>query len=52
MFAFGLITCLQGITTNYAGILATRFFLGLAETGMFPGCKYLNYTYITYIYIF
>ncbi|KAM5444684.1 High-affinity nicotinic acid transporter [Microsporum ferrugineum] len=41
MFAFGLITCLQGITTNYAGILATRFFLGLAETGMFPGCFYL-----------
>ncbi|EFR00745.1 hypothetical protein MGYG_03750 [Nannizzia gypsea CBS 118893] len=41
MFAFGLITCLQGIVTNYAGILATRFFLGLAETGMFPGCFYL-----------
>ncbi|EZF73809.1 hypothetical protein H105_04334 [Trichophyton soudanense CBS 452.61] len=41
MFAFGLVTCLQGITTNYAGILATRFFLGLAETGMFPGCFYL-----------
>lgn len=26
---------------NYAGLLATRFFLGLFETGMFPGCFYL-----------
>ncbi|KAF3482388.1 putative MFS transporter [Arthroderma uncinatum] len=41
MFAFGLITCLQGFTKNYGGILAARFFLGLAETGMFPGCFYL-----------
>ncbi|ROV98399.1 hypothetical protein VMCG_07091 [Cytospora schulzeri] len=38
---FGLITVLQGLTRNYSGILATRFFLGLFECGMFPGCFYL-----------
>lgn len=52
MFAFGLVTCLQGITTNYAGILATRFFLGLAETGMFPGCKYSECLKYIRIYTF
>ncbi|KAH8106174.1 MFS transporter-like protein [Cristinia sonorae] len=41
MFMFGLVTCLQGFTQNYGGILATRFFLGLFECGMFPGCFYL-----------
>jgi len=41
MFLFGLVTCLQGLTQNYSGILATRFFLGLFESGMFPGCFYL-----------
>ncbi|KAK2801690.1 hypothetical protein FQN50_007603 [Emmonsiellopsis sp. PD_5] len=41
MFFFGLVTMLQGLTQNYAGILTTRFFLGLFETGMFPGCFYL-----------
>lgn len=39
MFLFGLTTLLQGLVQNYAGLLATRFFLGLFETGMFPGCK-------------
>jgi len=26
---------------NYSGLLAARFFLGLAEAGVFPGCFYL-----------
>lgn len=30
MFMFGLVTCLQGLTQNYSGILATRFFLGIS----------------------
>ncbi|KAJ9155044.1 MFS general substrate transporter [Pleurostoma richardsiae] len=38
---FGLVTCLQGVVQSYSGLLATRFFLGLAECGMFPGCFYL-----------
>ena len=41
MFAFGLVTMLQGFVQNYSGLLATRFFLGLFETGMFPGAFYL-----------
>lgn len=35
MFLFGLVTICQGLVQNYSGLLATRFFLGLAETGMF-----------------
>ncbi|TLD22448.1 MFS general substrate transporter [Venturia nashicola] len=41
MFMFGLCTICQGLVSNYAGILTTRFFLGFFETGMFPGCFYL-----------
>lgn len=41
MFGFGLVTVLQGFVQNYAGLLATRFFLGVFETGMFPGGKCL-----------
>lgn len=39
MFLFGLDTTMQGLVKNYAGLLTTRFFLGLLETGIFPGCK-------------
>jgi MFS family permease len=31
MFGFGVVTVLQGLTKNYAGLIATRFFLGLFE---------------------
>ncbi|MCJ1395401.1 hypothetical protein MMC18_008285 [Xylographa bjoerkii] len=41
MFVFGLVTICQGLVKGYSGILATRFFLGVAETGMFPGSFYL-----------
>ena len=41
MLAFGIVTTLQGVVQSYGGLLATRFFLGLAEAGMFPGCFYL-----------
>ncbi|KAI2637315.1 MFS general substrate transporter [Xylaria nigripes] len=41
MFGFGLVSILQGVVVNYAGLLATRFFLGVFETGIFPGCFYL-----------
>jgi MFS family permease len=40
MFMFGLVTICQGLVHSYRGLLATRFFLGLFETGMFPGCQY------------
>lgn len=28
---------LMGLVENYAGLLACRWFLGLAEAGLFPG---------------
>lgn len=41
MFMFGLVSVCQGLVQNYSGLLATRFFLGVFESGMFPGCFYL-----------
>jgi MFS family permease len=41
MFMFGLVSICQGLVKNYGGLLATRFFLGVFECGMFPGCFYL-----------
>lgn len=41
MFLFGLCTICQGLVTSYGGLLTTRFFLGVFESGMFPGCFYL-----------
>ncbi|KAK3357219.1 major facilitator superfamily domain-containing protein [Lasiosphaeria hispida] len=38
---FGLVSICQGLVQNYAGLLVTRFFLGVFECGMFPGCFYL-----------
>jgi hypothetical protein len=34
---WGIIMTLMGLVTNYAGLLAARFFLGIAEAGLFPG---------------
>ncbi|TFK45294.1 MFS transporter [Heliocybe sulcata] len=41
MALFGLTSLCQGLVKGYGGLLATRFFLGLFEAGMFPGCFYL-----------
>ncbi|KAK3313809.1 major facilitator superfamily domain-containing protein [Apodospora peruviana] len=38
---FGVVSICQGLVQNYSGLLATRFFLGVFECGMFPGCFYL-----------
>jgi hypothetical protein len=38
MFMFGLVLVFQGLVSNWSGLMATRFFLGVFETGMFPGC--------------
>lgn len=43
ILAFGIVMLCQGFVQSYRGLLATRFFLGLAETGMFPGSKLLFY---------
>ncbi|KAK5118602.1 hypothetical protein LTR85_008067 [Meristemomyces frigidus] len=40
MITWGIISMCQAATGNYAGILAARFFLGLAEAGFYPGVLY------------
>jgi hypothetical protein len=37
MVLWGLIMTFMGLVSNYAGLLACRWFLGLAEAGLFPG---------------
>ncbi|KAI0890590.1 MFS general substrate transporter [Annulohypoxylon maeteangense] len=41
ILCFGIIMLCQGFVKSYSGLLATRFFLGLAEAGIFPGSFYL-----------
>lgn len=41
MLAWGTISVLTGITTNYTGIVVARFFLGFAEAPFFPGIIFL-----------
>ncbi|KUJ08327.1 putative allantoate permease [Mollisia scopiformis] len=41
ILAFGIVMLGQGFVTTYRGLLVTRFFLGLAEAGIFPGSFYL-----------
>ncbi|KAI0389351.1 major facilitator superfamily domain-containing protein [Xylariaceae sp. FL0594] len=40
MVAWGTVMTLMGIVRNYEGLLSARFFLGLAEAGLYPGCAY------------
>ncbi|KAH7305314.1 high-affinity nicotinic acid transporter [Stachybotrys elegans] len=49
MVTWGIISMCQGATSNYAGILACRFFLGAAEAGFYPGVLYhLSFWYPTH----
>lgn len=34
---WGVVATLLGVVQNYPGYLASRFFLGVAESGLFPG---------------
>lgn len=36
LFAWGLVMTLMGVVNSYSGLLAARFFLGVAEAGFFP----------------
>jgi MFS family permease len=40
ILVWGLCAMCMGFVENYAGLLASRFFLGLAEAGLFPGVNY------------
>ncbi|KAI9894510.1 MAG: hypothetical protein M1814_001864 [Vezdaea aestivalis] len=35
--AWGIVATLLGVTQNFAGFLVARFFLGVTESGLFPG---------------
>ncbi|KAK9802306.1 putative Major facilitator superfamily domain-containing protein [Seiridium cardinale] len=35
---WGTVMTLMGIVRSYSGLLAARFFLGVAEAGLYPGC--------------
>ncbi|CAI7651710.1 unnamed protein product [Penicillium viridicatum] len=40
MMAWGLCMTFMGFVTNYNGLMAVRWFLGLSEAGLFPGVGY------------
>jgi MFS family permease len=37
MLAWGVVATLMGVTQSFSGFLAARFFLGVTESGLFPG---------------
>ncbi|KAG6362302.1 hypothetical protein INS49_010532 [Diaporthe citri] len=41
MFGWGLTITFAGFCHNFAGLLVSRIFVGIFESGMFPGCMYL-----------
>ncbi|KAI1608295.1 major facilitator superfamily domain-containing protein [Exophiala viscosa] len=41
MFSWGTVMTLMGTISSYQGLLITRFFLGVAESGFFPAATYL-----------
>ncbi|KAI6348139.1 hypothetical protein MCOR25_010850 [Pyricularia grisea] len=40
IFVWGVIMTLMGLCHNFPGLLAARWFLGIAEAGLFPGVNY------------
>ncbi|KAI9695441.1 MAG: hypothetical protein M1820_008626 [Bogoriella megaspora] len=40
MTLWGVVMTLMGLVTNYAGLAAARWFLGLMEAGLFPGINF------------
>ncbi|KAI9878340.1 MAG: hypothetical protein M1830_001199, partial [Pleopsidium flavum] len=40
MVLWGIVMVTMGLTHNYAGLMSARWFLGLAEAGLFPGISY------------
>jgi MFS family permease len=44
--AWGIVATLMGVTQNLAGFFVVRFFLGVTESGLFPGvCFYFSMWY-------
>lgn len=45
MIAWSIVMILMGVVQNAAGLIATRFFLGFAEGGLYPGLNMLLSTW-------
>ena len=45
MILWGICMTTMGLVHNYGGLLTARWFLGLAEAGLFPGVNY----YLSYV---
>jgi MFS family permease len=41
MLGWGLVTMFMGWTHNLSGLIACRWFLGVFEAGLLPGCVYV-----------
>ncbi|KAH8820245.1 major facilitator superfamily domain-containing protein [Xylogone sp. PMI_703] len=41
IFFWGVAAMCQGVVNNYGGLVACRFFMGVFESGVFPGSAYL-----------
>lgn len=41
MVAWGIVMCCMAAVTSTAGLLVSRFFLGITEAGLFPGIIFL-----------
>jgi MFS family permease len=41
MLGWGLVTMLMGWSYNLGGLIACRWFLGVFEAGLLPGCVYV-----------
>ncbi|KMU86307.1 MFS transporter [Coccidioides immitis H538.4] len=42
VFGWGIIMTVMGLCQNYSALLACRFFLGVFEAGLFPGCTFIT----------
>lgn len=41
VFLWGIVTVAQGLVTNFAGLVAMRFLIGVFEAGLVPGAVYI-----------
>ncbi|KAK2789192.1 hypothetical protein FQN52_006284 [Onygenales sp. PD_12] len=44
---WGVTMTVMGLVQNYSGLLACRFFLGVFEAGLFPGCAFITTCWYT-----
>ncbi|PGG97669.1 hypothetical protein AJ79_09128 [Helicocarpus griseus UAMH5409] len=47
VFTWGVIMTVMGLVQNYSGLLGCRFFLGVFEAGLFPGCAFITTCWYT-----